>query len=50
MHNDYPLTPKKLEISNYILPQYCSNIVDRYGTKFGGVINLGNKSVHYKSL
>ena len=53
LHNDYPLTPEKLEISQ----KYCSNIAIRYGIKIGGVNNLipnlGNKSkyvVHYRSL
>ena len=36
LHNDYPLTPKTLEISNDILLQYCSNIGDKYGIKVGG--------------
>ena len=37
LHNDYPLTPKILEISNDILLQYCSNIADKYEIKVGGV-------------
>ena len=56
MH-DYPLAPEKLEISQNILSNYCSNIADEYGIKIGGVNklvpNLGNKSkyvVHYKNL
>ena len=57
MHNDYPLAPEKLEISQNMLPKYCDNIADEYGIKIGGVNklvpNLGNKSkyvLHYKNL
>ena len=57
MHNDYPLAPEKLEISQNMLSNYCFNIADKYGIKSGGfnklVPNLGNKSkyvVHYKNL
>ena len=55
--NDYPLAPEKLEISQNMLSKYCSDIVDEYGIKIGGVNklvpNLGNKSkyvVHYRNL
>ena len=48
VHNDYPLAPEKLEISNDILSNYCSKIIDKYGIKIGGVNksvpNLGNKN------
>ena len=57
LHNDYPLAPKKLAISQKMLSKYCSDIVDEYGIKIGGVnklvSNLGNKSkhvVHYRNL
>ena len=57
LHNDYPLDPEKLEISQNLLSKYCSNIANIYGIKIGGVgkliPNLGNKSkyvVHYKNL
>ena len=53
LHNDYPLAPEKLEISQ----NYCCNIADEYGIKIGGVNklvpNLGNKSkyvVHHRNL
>ena len=56
-HNDYPLAPEKLDISQNMLPKYCFNIVDKYGIEIGGanksVPNLGNKSkyvVHYRNL
>ena len=31
LHNDYPLAPEKLEISQKILSKYCSDIADKYG-------------------
>ena len=56
-HNDYPLTPEKLEISQNMLSKYCYNIADEYGIKIGrvnkSVTNLGNKkkyAAHYKNL
>ena len=33
LHNDYPLAPEKLEISDNILLNYCSNIANEYGIK-----------------
>ena len=57
LHNDYPLAPEKLEISQNMLSKYCFNIANEYGIKIGGVDklvpNLGNKSkyvVHYINL
>ena len=55
LHNDYPLAPEKLQISQNMLSNYCFNIANEYGLKIGGVNklipNLDNKSkyvVHYK--
>ena len=55
LHNDYPLAPEKLEISQNMLRKFCLNIANKYGIKIGGVNklvpNLGNKSrfvVHYR--
>ena len=47
LHNDYPLAPEKLKISQNMLSKYCSDIADKYGIKIG-VVNklvpsLGNK-------
>ena len=57
LHNDFPLAPEKLEISQNMLSRYCFSIADQYGIKIGGVNklvpNLGNKSkyvVHYINL
>ena len=57
LHNDYPLAPEKLEISQNTLSKYCFNIANEYEIKIGGVNklvpNLGNKSkyvVHYRNL
>ena len=57
LQNDYPLAPEKLEISQDMLSKYCSDIVNKYGIKIGGVnklvANLRNKKryvVHYRGL
>ena len=57
LHNDYPLSPERFEISQNMLSNYCSNIANEYGIKIGGVNklvpNLGNKSkyvVHYRNI
>ena len=33
LHNDYPLAPEKLAVSNDMLSIYCKNIADEYGIK-----------------
>ena len=57
LHNDYPLAPEKLAVTNDILSNYCKSIADKYDIKVGDVKklipNLANKSkyvVHYKNL
>ena len=56
-HNDYPLCPKKIEISSDVLSKYCSDIASKYGIKVGEVKklvpNLRDKVryvVHYRNL
>ena len=57
LHNDYPLAPEKLTVTNDILSSYCKSIADKYNIKVGDIKklipNLGNKTkyvVHYKHL
>ena len=57
LHNNYPLAPKKLAVSNNLLSAYCKKIADEYAIKVGNVKklipNLGNKTkyvIHYKKL
>ena len=40
LHNDYPLAPEKLEITQNLLSKYCSNVANKYGIKIGGVNKL----------
>ena len=48
LHNDYPLAPEKLAVSNNMLSIYCKNIADKYDIKVDDVKklipNLGNKT------
>ena len=48
LHNDYPLAPEKLAVSNDMLSTYCKNIADKYDIKVGDVKklipNLGDKT------
>ena len=57
LHNDYPLGPGKLIVTNDILSKYCKSIADEFDIKVGDVKklipNLGNKTnyvLHYKNL
>ena len=57
LHNDYPLAPEKLVVTNDMLSKYCKKIVDKYDIKVGGVkkliLNLRNKTkfvLHYRNL
>ena len=54
LHNDYPLAPEKLPVTNDMLSKYCKEIADKYNIKVGDVKklipNLGNKTkyvLHY---
>ena len=48
LHNDYPLAPEKLTVTNDILLKYCKSIADKYNIKVGDIKklipNLGNKT------
>ena len=52
MHNDYPLAPEKLAVSDVMLSNFCSNFANEDGIKIGGVnklvLNLGNISKYVK--
>ena len=57
LHNDYPLAPEKLTVTNDILSNYCKSIADKYEIKVGDIKklipNLANKTnyvVHYRNL
>ena len=57
LHNDYPLAPEKLAVTNDMLSNYCKSIADKYDIKVGDVKmmipNLGNKTkyvVRYRNL
>ena len=56
-HSDYPLAPKKLEISSDMLSKYCGDIANKHGIQVGRVNklvpNLRDKIkyvVHYRNL
>ena len=56
-HSEYPLAPKKLEISSNMWSKYCSDIADKFGIKVVGasklVPDLRDKIkyvVHYRNL
>ena len=57
LHNDYPLAPEKLAVTNDMLSKYCKEIADKYDIKVGDVKklipNLSNKTkyvLHYRNL
>ena len=57
LHNDYPLAPEKISVSNDVLSAYCRKIADKYDIKVGDVKklvpNLNNKTkyvLHYRNL
>ena len=57
LHNDYPLAPEKLAVTNDMLSKYCKKIADEHGIKVGNVKklipNLSNKTkyvLHYRNL
>ena len=57
LHNDYPLTPDKIEIKREMLPQYQLKIADLYNIPIGNVKklepNFFDKEkyiIHYENL
>ena len=57
LHNDFPLVPEKLAVSNDMLSKYCKKITDKYEIKVDDakklISNLGNRTnyvVHYRNL
>ena len=57
LHNDYPLAPEKLSVSQDMLSKYCKRIADKYEIKVGDIKklipDLGNKTnyvVCYRNL
>ena len=57
LHNDYPLAPEKLVVTNDMLSKDCKEIADEYDIKVGDVKklipNLKNKTkyvLHYRNL
>ena len=40
LHNDYPLEPEKLKVSDDMLSNYCLSIAKEYGTRVGEVNKL----------
>ena len=40
LHNDYPLAPEKLAVTNDMLSKYCKEIADEYDIKVGDVKKL----------
>ena len=57
LHNDYPLAPEKLLVTNDMLSKYCKSIADKYEIKVGDIKRLihylGNKKkyvLYYKYL
>ena len=39
LHNDYPLAPEKLTVTNDILSNYCKSIAGKYEVKVGDAKN-----------
>ena len=40
IHNDYPVTPEKVKVSNIMLSAYCKKIAEKYNISIGPVSKL----------
>ena len=40
LHNDYPVTPEKLNVSNNMLSEYCKKTAEKYNISIGLVRKL----------
>ena len=40
LHNDYPLAPEKITVTNDMLSNYCKSVADKYDIKVGDVKKL----------
>ena len=40
LHNDYPIAPEKLNVSNNMLSEYCKKIAEKYNISIGSVRKL----------
>ena len=43
LHNDYPLAPEKLAVTNDMLSKYCKEIADKYDIKVGDIKKNNSK-------
>ena len=57
LHNDYPLAPENVRVSDDMLSDYCLDIAKKYGIKLGDVnklipnlMNKGDYLLHYRTL
>ena len=42
LHNDYPLAPEKLTVTNNMLSKYCKEIANKYDIKVGDVKKINS--------
>ena len=50
IHNDYPVTPEKVKVSNNMLSAYCKTIAEKYNISVGLVSKLISTLRHKKEL